>query len=87
MIFLIKGLESNYNVYEETEGGVKKAKNDLLELPENAKSASTKCFLDLTLDICSKKYSPTRNPGTKESEVMTEDTAKLQFWRTLTDGS
>ena len=33
-----------------------------LHLLENAKSASTKCFLDLTLDIWSKKNSPTRKP-------------------------
>ena len=31
-------------------------------IPEKARSASTKCFLDLTLDIWSKKNSPTRNP-------------------------
>ena len=37
---------------------------------ENDKSARTKCFLDLTLDIWSKKNSPTRKPRNRQPKLI-----------------
>ena len=37
---------------------------------ENDKSARTKCFLDLTLDIWSKKNSPTRKPRNRQPNLI-----------------
>ena len=49
-------------------------------LPENEKSARTKCFLDLTLDIWSKKNSPTRNPGNSFCTSNISDESDADLW-------